>query len=46
MSGEYTEDELRYTSSDGIAVHTRERNQLKDKSMEEFRYEYRFKRQE
>ena len=36
MLGEHTEDELKRTSSDGIAVHTRERNQLKDEPIVEF----------
>lgn len=38
MLGKHIRDELKRTSSDSVAVHTRERNQLKDESIVEFRY--------
>ena len=38
MLKEHIEDQLKRTSNDGIAVHARERNQLKNESIVEFAY--------
>lgn len=46
MSRERMEDELKHTSSDSVAMHTRQRNQLEDKTKEELRREHHFKTQE